>query len=167
MFVLLSHLIIVSPVTVNACCLSLRRGTGGKTLWHNKIQTKQTKTRERLEGGGRNCLALSGLAQTGYPQGKIPTSTALCLHIPYFTIMTRVNLNERRRSMCQAESLSQLFFFFWGGGGGSIISWCFTPSQPMRLYQGERERNTEMCNWPLSANAQKNGRSPLLQLVLL
>ena len=23
---------------------------------------------------------------------------------------------------------------------GIIISWCFTPSQPVRLYQGERER---------------------------
>ena len=27
-----------------------------------------------------------------------------------------------------------------GGGGGGEVSWCFTSSQPVRLYKRERER---------------------------
>ena len=34
-----------------------------------------------------------------------------------------------------------IFFVFpvdGGGGGNNLLTWCFTPSQPVRLYQGER-----------------------------
>ena len=62
--------------------------------------------------------------------------------------------------------LSFSLFFFWGGGGGGgkiyrdgkrrdrqteieTVNGCFTPSQPVRLYQGERrtkkEREIRMC----------------------
>ena len=35
-----------------------------------------------------------------------------------------------------------------GGMGGERerVSWCFTPSQPVRLYQGDREREGKVYN---------------------
>ena len=52
------------------------------------------------------------------------------------SIFERQNLNFRKREcVC-----------VWGGGGGGVykyVTWCFTPSQPLRLYQGGRG----VCVW--------------------
>ena len=37
------------------------------------------------------------------------------------------------------------------GGEGVVVTWCFTPSQPLRLYHGEGEEGDFTCRYAVTS----------------
>ena len=57
-------------------------------------------------------------------------------------------LIEQRKNFKHFWNIAQLQFTIYILAGDqvkerkTVVTWCFTPSQPVRLYQGEKERKT-------------------------